>query len=362
MRGRLFTLVAAAACIACESPGANPGTSGGVDPSGPATDGSTSDLSDTSGAATSSVSAPSSSSTEPDSSPGPNDTTGPLPEPPITWDLGGIPDAPGEQIGCRAVDFLFVIDNSGSMGTYQTNLVSNFGAFIEGIQSTLTEVDSYHLGVTTSDAYMYNVPGCTELGSLVVRTGGSNSSYLQNGRLPCGPYAAGANYMTDEDDLDTAFSCAAQVGTSGSAYELMMDAMRAAIDGTHASPGDCNEGFIRDDALLVVVLITDEADGPGDSEGGPPYTSSGDPMSWYDAVVEAKLGIPENAAALALVNYTGGPCEPTYSYADGVNIVEFVSLFGENGFLGGICEVDYGPIFAEAVGIIEGACENFVPT
>ena len=84
-------------------------------------------------------------------------------------------------------------------------------------------------------------------------------------------------------------------------------------------------------------------------------------MSWYDAVVEAKLGIPENAAVLALVNYTGGPCEPAAGYDDGANIVEFVSLFGDNGFLGGICEPDYGPIFSEAVGIIEGACENFVP-
>jgi hypothetical protein len=247
------------------------------------------------------------------------------------------------------------------MGSYQSNLVSNFGAFIQGIQSTLTEVESFHIGVTTSDAYVYNVEGCRELGSLVVQTGGYQSSFDANGGLPCGPYADGANYITEADDLLAAFSCAAQIGTSGSAYELMMQSMLAAIDGTHAEPGECNEGFIRDDALLVVVIITDEADGPGDSEGAPPYTSTGDPMSWYDGVIAAKLGIPENAAALALVNYVGGPCEPTYGYDDGANIVEFVSHFGENGFLGGICEVDYGPIFTEAVGIIEGACENFVP-
>jgi hypothetical protein len=260
------------------------------------------------------------------------------------------------------VDFLFVIDNSGSMAAFQSNLVSNFGAFISGIQDTLVEVDSYHIGVITSDDYLYNVEGCRELGSLVVQTGGYESSFLENGGLPCGPYIEGANYMTDQDDLDTAFSCAAQVGTAGDAYELVMEGMLAAIDGTHADPGECNEGFIRDDALLVVVIITDEADGPGDAEGAPPYTSVGDPMSWYDGVIAAKLGIPENAAALALVNYTGGPCEPTYGYDDGANIVEFVTMFGENGFLGGICELDYGPIFGQAVGIIEGACENFVPT
>jgi hypothetical protein len=344
------------ALCGCES-GGGLAADGGVDPSATESAGTTSGAGVTTSTSAGTTEAPSDTGT----SPGTSSDPGPQPEPPITWDLGGIPDAPGEQLGCRAVDFLFVIDNSGSMGAYQTNLVSNFGAFIAGIQATLTEVESYHIGVTTSDSYDYNVEGCRELGSLVVQTGGFGSSFANNGGLPCGPYAQGANYITEDDDLDVAFSCAAQVGTSGSAWELVMDAALAATDGTLAGPGQCNEGFIREDALLVVVIITDEADGPGDTEGGPPYSSMGDPMSWYDGVIAAKMGIPENAAALALVNYTGGPCEPQYGYDDGANIVEFVSMFGENGFLGGICEADYGPIFTEAVGIIEGACDNFVP-
>ena len=290
------------------------------------------------------------------------DDTEPEPEPPITWDIGVIPDSPPtDQLGCQAVDFLFVIDNSGSMGAFQTNLISNFATFIGGIQKKLEEVDSYHVGVTPSDAYAYNVAGCNDLGSLVVRTGGFGSSFEEHGEA-CGPYVDGASYMTEEDDLEAAFNCAAQVGTQGDAWELMATSMIAAIDGSLAGPGQCNEGFIRDDALLVIVLITDEADGPGDPEGAPPeFTSEGDPDSWHDAVVAAKGGIPENAAVVALTNYADGPCVPNSTVDDGANLVEFADLFGDNGFVGGICELDYGPIFSQAVDIIEGACDNFVP-
>jgi hypothetical protein len=40
---------------------------------------------------------------------------------------------------------------------------------------------------------------------------------------------------------------------------------------------------------------------------------------------------------------------------------EVVGLFGERGVIGSICEPDYGPFFQEAVGIIDAACDQFVP-
>jgi hypothetical protein len=287
------------------------------------------------------------------------DTGNDGPPPPITFDVGNIPDGGEAQRGCRAVDFLFVIDNSGSMYTMQQNLVDNFPTFIDGIQSTLTDVDSFHVGVVTSDAYAPNANGCDELGGLVVETGGSQSS-----ADTCGPYAEGNNFMTEADDLASSFACAAQVGTSGNNYELTMEAMERAIDGSLAGPNQCNFGFVRDNALLVVVIITDEADGPDDPDGisNPGGTSSGDPMSWYQTVVAAKADRPENAAILSLVNYEGSAeCAPYGDTDDGKNIVEFTQMFGENGFVGGICEADYGPIFTQAVGVVETACENFVP-
>lgn len=245
-----------------------------------------------------------------------------------------------------------MIDNSGSMGDDQANLVANFPNFIDGIQATLSQVDEYQVGVVTTDAYEHNLAGCAVLGGLVVQTGGDDASGMQ-----CGPYAQGDNFMTQHDDLHEVFACAARVGTDGSGAERPMEALEVAVRKDHGDPGECNEKFLRDDALLVVVLITDEADGPGDPSGDP---SPGTPQDWFDTVVAAKSGIPENVVVVSLVHEHGGPCPPEDDGDDGVNIADFTRLFGDNGFVGGICD-DYGQIFSQATGIIEGACNNFVP-
>ncbi|MEX1362966.1 MAG: hypothetical protein AB1Z98_07560 [Nannocystaceae bacterium] len=278
--------------------------------------------------------------------------------PPVIFDLGGVPESPKiDQGACGKVDFLFVIDNSGSMSDEQANLVASFPGFITAIQNSLEQVEEYNVGVVTSDAYSPNtaVPGCNQLGGLVVQTGGGNSS-----SAVCGPYADGNNYITQSDDLTMAFACAAQVGTSGNGFEQPMQALLNAVDPAHplAMPGGCNEGFIREDALLVLVIITDEADGPGDSEG---MTTPGTVMDWYDAVVAAKDGIPENVVVVSLVSYAGGPCPPSSAVFDGVNMVDFAMLFGSNGVVGGVCLPDYGPTFADAVSVIDVACDNFMP-
>lgn len=272
------------------------------------------------------------------------------------FDLGTQPDStlPVEE-GCTKVDFLFVIDNSQSMENEQANLIDNFPSFIDGIQNTLESVETYHVGVVTSDAYIENtaVPGCAVLGGLVTRTGGEYSS-----NAVCGPYADGNNFMTDADDLAGRFGCAAQVGTSGDGTERPMDALVGAVSPALGGAGGCNEDFLRDDALLVTVIITDEWDGPNDPESP---GSSGTPQDWYDALVDAKQGIEENVVVLSLLNYAGGQCPPSAAEQDGLNIVHFTQMFGDNGFLGGVCEADYGPIFNDAIGVIDTACDNYVP-
>ncbi len=262
--------------------------------------------------------------------------------PPIIFDLGEIPEAPFFEGACGEVDFLFVIDNSGSMGDEQNTLVANFPAFITGIQQTLEGVDSYHVGVVTTDTYSHNIPGCQNLSSLVVETGGFDSSMMA-----CGPYADGDNFMTENDDLATAFSCAAQIGTDGSALERPMQAVVEAVTEVDGGPGQCNEGFMREDALLVIVIITDESD----------TDSIGDSQSWFDDVVNAKGGIPENVVVLSIINSPMGMC----GFDLAVEIGAFTDLFGVNGFQADICQADYEPFFQEAIGVIDIACDNFIP-
>lgn len=271
------------------------------------------------------------------------------------FDVGSPPstggDAPTPEKGCSKIDFVFIVDDSLSMEDDQANLVANFPALIEGIESTLTEVDDYHVGVVATDAYGWNSAGCKVMGGLVTQTGGDASS-----NQVCGPYAEGHNYMTEQDDLAQTFACAAQLGVGGFGAEAPMDALGAVVRGDAAGPGECNEGFLRDDALLVAVVITDEWDGPGDPEI---LTSQGTPQDWYDRVVTAKH-FPENAAVVTLVNYQDGPCPPSEPVYDGRRLVEFTNFFGPTGFVGGICD-EFGPTFEQAVGLIDEACSNFQP-
>ena len=127
----------------------------------------------------------------------------------------------GGSDGCKKVDLLFVVDDSGSMADEQANLVASFPGFIAAMQQELAETEGYHIGVVTSDVYIYDLE-CNPLsiGNLVYRTGGPDAS---GGN--CGPYTSGLSFMTENDDLADTFACAAQVGTGGDGDEHPMEAM-----------------------------------------------------------------------------------------------------------------------------------------
>jgi hypothetical protein len=274
---------------------------------------------------------------------------------------GGLLDA-----SCEKVDLLFVIDNSGSMKDEQSSLVSSFPAFIEAIQVELADAESYHIGVISTDDYEHN-DGCTEEGAMIIATGGDESS-----KQTCGPFEAGFNYMTEADDLEVAFSCTAQIGIDGDGDERGMQTLQAALSPEMNQPGGCNEGFLRDDALLVVVLITDEED---DHEieicnQTPQPGSDGEPADWFAGVTAAKGGWQKNVAVLSLIGPPGPmpeACPELDKCQSGVEgaevahrITEFTEMF-THGFVGRVCEPSYASFFEEAVAVIKTACDDFAP-
>jgi len=271
--------------------------------------------------------------------------------PPVQWDLGGIPDSPpGFNSGCHAIDFLFVIDNSGSMTVQQQQLLNSFAGFITAIQETLQQVDSYHVGVITSDNYSGNEPGCTTLGDLVTQTAGFQSS-----NQVCGPFEEGNRFLTEDDDLATEFPCIAQVGTSGSPIEQPVSGLIAALSDAKNQPGGCNDGFLRDDAILVVVIVTDDPPYNFDMDDAHPAT---DTTGWYDAVMQAKNN---NETAVLIIGFIPWMNVVCNGGAESPNLIGFIDSFGENGVKVSVCEPDYAPIFASTIEAIEGTCENFAP-
>lgn len=272
------------------------------------------------------------------------------------FDAGPVSDAAGPE-ECKNVDLLFVVDSSGSMGDNQKSLIASFPGFANGIKAKLSGAKSYHVGVVTSSDYYQNGPTCPMIGSLITTTGGVESS-----NMACGPFASGKHYMDEhEPDLAAKFACAAQVGVTGSDDERMARGMLDALKPSMNAPGACNEGFSRQDSLLIVVLITDEDDVPDGCDGNGTcmtYGSGGTPDDWYQEIVSYKGGIAENIVVLSLLGQKlDNPC----GAVPAAKLIGFTKRFGQNGYTGDICADDYTSFFDAALPVIDTACQNYKP-
>jgi hypothetical protein len=297
-------------------------------------------------------------------------------------------DGPNEA-GCEKADFLFVIDNSGSMADEQQNLINSFPEFIGTIQDTLMAQDyrvmvvdtdasgggGYSISCTNGECSCTPVPACCEMvcqfnatcngfpcnmlpGGECDGTLGAGKVFDQDGNS-CLP-EDGPRFITDQDDLATAFSCAGNVGTYGNGAEEPAHAMVEATGDALNAAGACNEGFIRDDAILVVTIITDEED---------IMKSPGTPATWYQHLVDVKNGNPDAVVVLGLIgdndlpNAQCPPFDPDQGQGaePSPNLRSFVQMFGDKGVLGSVCAPNYGPFFVDAVSVIDVTCDEFEP-
>ena len=151
-----------------------------------------------------------------------------------------------------AVDVLFVVDNSGSMLEEQENLARNFPQLVDRLEAA--EID-YRVGVVTSDlgtAPFAEQCEAGEQGRLATTPGEG----MESCQMPIGPWLERTQSGTNApgDDLRAAFSCMARRGTSGCGFEQTLESMYRALDPT------TNPNFIREQAALAVVIISDEDD------------------------------------------------------------------------------------------------------
>ena len=149
-----------------------------------------------------------------------------------------------------------------------------------------------------------------------------------------------------------------------------MQSLVAVMDGSLAGPGGCNDGFLRDDALLVVIFITDEDDDPSDGQGH--MGSPGDPADWYDALVAAKGGDEEKVVVGALLGdelpelsecpwMLEGDDEAMASGAEpGVRLRSLLKLFPPgHRYDGSICRDQFSEFFAHLFEeTVDGACSD----
>jgi hypothetical protein len=157
------------------------------------------------------------------------------------------------------LDLLFLVDDSPSMAEEQANLARNFPRLIAALTRMPDGFPDLHLGVVSSDmgaGLLGSGGACTQMQGKAGLLQVPNDCGLDasRGRFLIAPAdGSPGNYR---GDLADAFACLATLGTAGCGFEQPLQAVRVALSGFVSG----NQGFLRPDAHLAVVYITDEDD------------------------------------------------------------------------------------------------------
>lgn len=204
----------------------------------------------------------------------------------------------GSQTGGIA-DILFIVDNSGSMADKQVILGNSFGTFINWLVGA--NVD-YRIAVTTTDMV----------------------DPAQSGR-----FTGATKIITPQTpDAINTFKTNAQVGATGSGDEKGLAAAYAAL--TPPLVNAENAGFLRPEARLFVVYVTDEEDSSPMSVqtyvDGFTAIKGGDPSRVYHAAIAGP--VPLGCFTFATSAVAGA------RYKQAVDAT--------TGLFGSICETNFG--------------------
>jgi hypothetical protein len=162
--------------------------------------------------------------------------------------------------GSKALDVLFVIDNSGTMREEQMALVNAFPDFLDHLRQS-GELPDLHIGIVSSNMGVgpdWDIQGCAGPGDDGLLQFASRGACTG----PSDPFivdvsdGAGGRTQNYPGALQDVFACIAPLGTSGCGFEQPLASMKRALDGTKPQ----NAGFLRDGAGLLVVIVSDEDD------------------------------------------------------------------------------------------------------
>ncbi|MCY0985792.1 hypothetical protein OV203_01530 [Nannocystis sp. ILAH1] len=264
------------------------------------------------------------------------------------------------------------------MKDYQPRLLEAFPAFGQALEEHLGKFDLHIMVLDNS--YTWSMDDCSlcqdpadcdpngtpdlcgatiDECDYTMGSGETFASELGSSGRRC-KLAGGHRYITSEEpDLKAAFECIAQVGY-GSADPQTFDSLLAALGQSLVeppppdlnAPGACNEGFLRDDALLLFVIIQDVYE----------QYSLGGPYQWSKALYAAKGGDEDAVIGLAIttdVDLWTSVCPGLQGPPNRMRI--FMEDYLKHGHMGSICAPEYG-LFLEDVAVEVGElCDQFIP-
>ncbi len=264
---------------------------------------------------------------------------------------------------CTKMDIVFVVDDSGSMDLEQANLASNFPTFARLLNEytvTTGEPLDYRAAITTTAinftvTQTINIPGGPPI-SLPTPYTGRDGKFVTACGMPR-PWLE-----RSDPNMATTFACAANVGVMGSALEMPLRAADLAV-----KPGT-NPGFVREDALLGIIYLTDEDDCsyrvPGIMTNGLEQPCSPGPSfpaaSEFVTALDQIKGTRGRWAAAVIAGQT--TCESTFGSAvEGRRLKEFATAAGSNVVFGDICAGNLTGALQQALDTFQAACDNFPP-
>lgn len=181
------------------------------------------------------------------------------------------------------LDLLFMIDNSLSMSSMQQKLREQLPLFMNVLQNAPSGLPDIHIAVVSSDL---GAPSDVQIGCS--NTQGDQGKFQAKAQGAClaTTLASGATFLSDSsgianftDPIAGVFQCIALLGDAGCGFEHQLASIDRALgaDGQGPAPGQ-NAGFLRDDAILAIVLLTNEDDcsAPPDTKL---YSENGGPES-----------------------------------------------------------------------------------
>ncbi len=261
------------------------------------------------------------------------------------------------QVSGQTVDILFVIDDSGSMSDKQQRLKDNFDKFI---QHADVWHNDYHLGVISICVDNAKVRGKLNLGNknkmprfitpktpngrslfkkYVMLGDGNSCSDKRESGLEAAQAALSSPLISD-----TGKACSTDADCTGDSKICpnANDCPYSCIDGTCAG---WNKGFLRKDAQLEILVLSDEED---QSHGS---------VSFYTNFFKSIKGFYNTNMfhwnSIVGMDASTGDCSNGCTAADGAQ-AEHGCRYTQvsqstNGKVGSVCDTDYGPVM-DAIG------------
>ena len=289
-----------------------------------------------------------------------------------TGDGDGDGSGGGVAERCSQIDFLFVVDDSGSMKEEQDNLAANFPGFISVINDYVTDSGDpldYRIAVTTSGRdldYSIDEPevcvpglGCVDPPPLPSSENGDNGAFKQKCDM--------SRRWIERTDADVSgtFSCAAKVGTGGPSIEMPLYTTELAL--TERVSDGTNAGFLREDALLALVILSDEDDCSRtdndfsiETDSCHPEWPENVPIDHFTTFLDTVKGERGRWATAVIA----GPQNCSSDFGDAINarrLQQFVTDTGTNGVFSSICQGDLSGALSDALETFDAACEAFPP-